>query len=123
MRGFSDRSRRSNTLLQRGLVIVLLALLCLRPSSGFAEDAQVPLKWTDALESNLRRGGPDTALSVWVAEPQGVTGDTFAFQSHLFLRHPDIQSDVWATPPHREPHGKIRRADFTPSSRTAAACA
>ncbi len=25
--------------------------------------------------------------------------DTLAFESLLFLRHPDIQSDVWATPP------------------------
>ena len=44
------------------------------------------------------RGGPDAALRVWVAEQQEVTEDTFAFQPLLFLRHPDIQSDVWATP-------------------------
>ena len=47
----------------------------------------------------VRRGGPDTALSVWVVEQQEVTGETLTIQSLLFLRHPDIQSDVWATPP------------------------
>ena len=46
-------------------------------------------------------GGPDTALSVWVVEQQEVTEETPAFQSLLFLRHPDIQSDVWATLPPR----------------------
>ena len=45
------------------------------------------------------RGGPDAALSVWVVEQQEVTEKAPAFQSLLFLRHPDIQSDVWATPP------------------------
>ena len=30
------------------------------------------------------------------------TERTLAFQSLLFLRHPDIQSDVWAIPPPRE---------------------
>ena len=44
-------------------------------------------------------GGPDTALSVWVAEQQEVTGTGFPWQSLLFLRHPDVQSDVWATSP------------------------
>ena len=47
----------------------------------------------------MRRGGPDAALSVWVVEQQEVTEGALAFQSLLFLRHPDIQSDVWATPP------------------------
>ena len=46
----------------------------------------------------VRRGGTDTALSVWVVEQQEVTEETLALQSVLFLRHPDIQSDVWATP-------------------------
>ena len=44
------------------------------------------------------RSGPDAALSVWVAEQQEVAEETLDFQSLLFLRHPDIQSDVWATP-------------------------
>ena len=44
------------------------------------------------------RGGPDAALSVWVVEQQEDTEDSLAFQYLLFLRHPDIQSDVWATP-------------------------
>ena len=44
------------------------------------------------------RGGPDTALSAWVAEQQEVTEDAITCKSLLFLRHPDIQSDVWATP-------------------------
>ena len=30
-------------------------------------------------------------------EQQEVTGETLTIQSLLFLRHPDIQSDVWAT--------------------------
>lgn len=44
----------SQVSLQRGIVIVLLALLCLRPSAGFAEDASVPFKWTDVSVSNYR---------------------------------------------------------------------
>ena len=44
------------------------------------------------------RGGPDTALSVWVVEQQEVAERTLAFQSLVFLRHPDVQSDVGATP-------------------------
>ena len=32
-------------------------------------------------------------------EQQEVTGETLTIPSLLFLRHPDIQSDVWATPP------------------------
>ncbi len=51
--------------------------------------------------SRDRRGGPDAALSVWVVQQQEATEETLAFQSLLFLRHPDIQSDVWATPPGR----------------------
>ena len=51
------------------------------------------------LQSGSRRGGPDAALSVWVVEQQEVTQGAFDFRSLLFLRHPDIQSDVWATPP------------------------
>ena len=44
-------------------------------------------------------GGPNAALSVWVVQQQGEMEDRLTFQSLLFLRHPDIQSDVWATPP------------------------
>ena len=47
-------------------------------------------------------GGPDAALSVWVAEQQEVTLEKLTLQSLLFLRHPDIQSDVWPTPLLRE---------------------
>ena len=43
-------------------------------------------------------GGSDAALSVWVVEQQEVKERTLAFQSLLFLRHPDIQSEVWRHP-------------------------
>ncbi len=46
-----------------------------------------------------RNAGLPPALSVCVAEKQVVTEDTFAFQSLLYLHHPDIPSDVWTTPP------------------------
>ena len=32
-------------------------------------------------------------------QQQEVTEDSLTFLALLFLRHPDIQSDVWATPP------------------------
>ena len=50
------------------------------------------------MDSLIPRGGPDAALSVGVAVQQEVTEDALTFQTLLFLRHPDIQSDVWATP-------------------------
>ena len=50
-----------------------------------------------ALSIPQDQGDPDAALSVWVAEQQEVMGETPAFQSLLFLRHPDIQRDVRAT--------------------------
>ena len=48
-----------------------------------------------------RRGDPDIALSVWVAEQQEVAEDAPASHHLVFLRHPDIPTDVWATPPPR----------------------
>ncbi len=44
----------SQVSLQWGLVIVVFAMLCLRPSAGFTEDAQVPSKWIDVPDSNSR---------------------------------------------------------------------
>ena len=46
----------------------------------------------------FRRGGPDTALSVWVAELQEGVEDRLIWQFLLFLRHPDAHSGVWVTP-------------------------
>ena len=40
------------------------------------------------------QGELDTAMNVWLAEQSEVTEDAFTFQSLLFLRHPDIQSDA-----------------------------
>ena len=37
-------------------------------------------------------------MDVWVAEQQEATQETLTFQSLLFLRHPDAQSSVRATP-------------------------
>ena len=56
------------------------------------------LSWTDSMGVGPGQGGPDTALSVWVVKQQEVREDTLIVQALLFLRHPDIQSDVWATP-------------------------
>ena len=50
---------------------------------------------------SVTRGGPDTALSAWVVKQQEDREDTLVVQSLWFPRHPDIQSDVWATPPPR----------------------
>ena len=62
----------------------------------------------------LWRGDPDTALSVCVAEQQGVMGETLTFPSLLFLRHPNIQSDVRATPSYRGHTGLPQVANRCP---------
>ncbi len=54
------------------------------------------------VEAHARRGGPDTALSVWVAVQQEVDRVARRWWSLLCLRHPDVQSHVWATPPLRD---------------------
>ena len=59
-------------------------------------------------------GVPDAALSVWIVQQQEVTEETLAFQHLLFLRHPDIPSDVWATPPPRHPAKLARTNDQSP---------
>ncbi|RLS57509.1 MAG: hypothetical protein DWH91_04280 [Planctomycetota bacterium] len=47
-----------------------------------------------------RHGAPDAAWSVWVVEQQEATVKMLIFQSLLFLRHPGIPGDAWATPMH-----------------------
>ena len=64
------------------------------------------------------RGGPDAALSVWVVEQQEDTEDSLAFQYLLFLRHPDIQSDVWATPRRHRDTETRRHGDTETRRRT-----
>ena len=47
------------------------------------------------------QGGPDAALSVWVTQEQEGLNSERLLRNLLLLCNPDIQSDVWATPPPR----------------------
>ncbi len=67
--------------------------------SVWVAEQQEATEETLAFQTILFLRHPDIALSIWVAEQLEATEDTLAFPPLLFLRHPDIQSDVWATPP------------------------
>ena len=67
---------------------------------SFAQLAETPHRHTSAhaLHQPLgRRHRPNTAWSVWVGATCGDGGQAH-LQPFLFLRHTDVQSNVWATP-------------------------